>query len=110
METVMSRTYRRKKISDLPWWVKYRLVRAEYGYYYNWLPLPLDSEEYKKALRKFRSESGTTNFKEPGPHWFRNLFTDRPARRATKRELQKFMLDEEYEPMILPKNPLKYWT
>lgn len=106
----MSRTYRRKKVTDLPWWVKYKLVRLEYGYYSDWFPLDKSSDEYAEAIRKFRSESGTTNFKEPGPHWFRNLFTDRPARRAAKRELQKFMLDEEYEPMILPKYPLEYWT
>ena len=105
----MSRTYRRKK-SYIPWWVTSELRRSDYGYCYEWVPLEKDSIEYKKNLSHYYSDSCCVSFKEPGPHWFRNLFTDRPARRAAKRELQKFMLDEEYEPMILPKYPLEYWT
>jgi hypothetical protein len=68
------------------------------------------SKEGKKRIAKYFSDNGTYKCKEPGPHWYRNLYTERPNRRKTKRELQKFMLDNEYEPMIEAKPPLDYWT
>ncbi len=50
------------------------------------------------------------NFKEPGPHWYRNLTSDRPLRRRAKNEIQKFMRDPNYDVVIDSKGKLDYWT
>jgi hypothetical protein len=105
----MSRTYRRRDgVED--YWITHELIRTNYGYSRAWVKRDQNTKEFKKDWAKYRSDAGTHNFKEPGPHWFRNLFTDRPGRRFDKRELQKFMADPDYEPMILSKYPLEYWT
>lgn len=117
----MSRTFRRRNTtqngmwSDLEYftsdWVRIEYELEEYwSYRLVRVPFPKNSKEYKKGKARFHSDGGTTSFKEPGPSWFRNCFTERPQRRAAKREIQKFMQNPDYEPMILPKNPLEYWT
>ena len=67
------------------------------------------SKQGKKLLAERRRDK-VVRFKEPGPSWFRRLFSQRPYRQEAKRELQKFMVDMEYEPMILDKPKLEYWT
>ena len=106
----MSRTYRRQKgyNRNLAWhvgdWVKLE------GFTTRWLrPLPKDSVEYRKGLAVYHSDK-TSSFKEPGPSWFRNMFSERPMRRRNKRELLKFMRVPDYEPMVFDKYPLEYWT
>lgn len=114
----MSRTYRRRKTTQNGMWSDLNFYTSEvvhpWGEFwytaYVRVPYPKDSPEYKKGKAKFHSDSGTTSFKEPGPSWYRRMTTERPAKRKAKRELQKFMYNEEYEPMILPKEPLDYWT
>lgn len=112
----MSRTYRRVKRNkrahrwdELEWYVS-DWVRSEYGWILYRKPYPKDSPEYKAGKAKYHSDAGTHSFKEPGPSWFRNLTNTRPYRRVDKRELQKFLSDPLYEPMVLPKYPLEYWT
>ncbi len=78
---------------------------ARYNAYHN-----KDSKEGKRRIAKYFSDSGTHNFKEPGPHWFRNLTSDRPNRRKAKAELRKYLLDPEYEVVLDAKPPLPYWT
>lgn len=99
-------------LAEIPWdevdWVRYDpswywTEHYEFKYKKN-------SKEGKKRIARYRSDAGTHNFKEPGPSWFRNLYTERPNRRKAKRELQKFLRDTEYEPMIEAKPPLEYWT
>lgn len=112
----MSRTFRRKnRVGNH--WSDYKYFTGKY--YYSWttfgsfvgyVPYPKDSKEYKKGKAKFHSDAGTTRCKEPGPSWFRNLYTERPLRRQTKREIQKFMLDPNYEPIVDEKGKLEYWT
>jgi hypothetical protein len=104
----MSRTYRRKNL-PIPWHVKEELVKLGTRSWH-WVALDRNSAKYKKNIALHYSDAGSHSFKEPGPAWFRNLFTERPQRREAKRELQKFLNDEEYEVMLLPKNPLEYWT
>lgn len=115
----MSRTFRRRNTTQNGMWSDLEYFTSEWVYpwsefsYYSAgirVPYPKDSEEYKKGKARFHSDGGTTSFKEPGPSWFRNCFTERPQRRAAKREIQKFMQNPDYEPMILPKDPLDYWT
>jgi hypothetical protein len=112
----MSRTYRRKnKVGNH--WADLAYYTGEYvriGYDLWWprvyVPFDKQSKEYKKGVAKFHSDAGTTNCKEPGPSWFRNLYTERPLRRQSKREIRKFMLDPDYEPIIDKKGKLEYWT
>ena len=129
-ENGMSRTYRRIRYrqmwgSDLDWVLRDSVYGLEnvpnetenihldpwswrgdsYRFFYK-----KDSHEGKKRIAKYFSDAGTHRFKEPGPSWFRNLFTQRPLRRHGKRELQKFLFDPEYEVIIEEKPPLEYWT
>ena len=66
-------------------------------------------EALAKDLAEYHSDA-YHNFKEPGPAWYRKLVTERPQRRINKRELQKFMLDPDYEPMCIDMMYLEYWT
>lgn len=104
----MSRTYR-KRCEAEDWWVLEELVRV-YPFTYVWVKRDPQSKEYKKELAKYHSDS-FRSFREPGPARFRNLFEERPLRRQNKRELQRFMQDSEYEPLIDAKQRKRvYWT
>lgn len=105
----MARTYRRKN-QPIPRWVTHELRRLGDSFYWEYFPIDRDSREYANRVAKFRSDAGTTSFREPGPAWFRNLFTERPQRREAKRQIRKYMMDEEFEIQLLDKNPLMYWT
>ena len=113
----MSRTYRRRRTNQNGMWTDLDYFTSELVYPWDefWytsyvrVPYPKDSAEYKKGKAKFHSDGGTTSFKEPGPSWFRNIF-QRKYRRGAAREIQKYMMDEEYEPMIDRKFKLDYWT
>ena len=98
----MSRTYRRKKaLGTIHDW-SYRLSSYK-------MMIKTESELVKlKAV--FYSDSYDCSFKEPGPRWFRNLYIERPTRSYNTRELKKFMLDSEYEPLCINKPKLIYWT
>jgi hypothetical protein len=98
----MSRTIRFRKGNYVPWWNNY-----EWYYWYE-TPSEVSPEEMKKRWWKSHKDD-KFNFKEPGPHWWRNYF-DRSYRRKGKREIQKFMLDFDYEPIITKKPILDYWT
>jgi hypothetical protein len=113
----MSKTIRRKNATsngwtDLDWYISETIYPFEE--FRSWvsviLPYPKDSREYKKGKARFHSDGETSSCKEPGPSWFRNLYTERPMRRQAKRELQKFMLDPNYEPIVEEKGKLEYWT
>lgn len=118
----MSRTYRRKKAlnkHEPTFWtydfvptLYYEMWNGRYVYRYIWERFDHypTKEEMAKVRAEYLSDGGTTNFKEPGPSWFRNVFETRPSRRKNKREIQKYMLDPEYEPMCFTKGPLDYWT
>lgn len=108
----MSRTYRRTGSNVYGWNSKESALsflsrNAEH----RWCgeKLKPGTKEYKEALARYHSDS-TSSFKEPGPSWFRNMFTERPMRRINKRELLKFMRVKDYEPMVYAKYPLPYWT
>lgn len=118
----MSRTYRRKKALNkkeptfLCWYLTptlyYECWNDRSMYWYLWARFDHypTKEEMAKVEAEYHSDGGTTSFKEPGPSWFRNMFETRPTRRKNKREIQKYMLDPEYEPMCFTKGPLDYWT
>lgn len=78
---------------------------------WQWKRAPLDpsSKEYKIAIARYHSD-GHKNFKEPGPHWYRNIFTERPQRREAKRQLKLYIQNPDYEVVLNTKDPLVYWT
>jgi hypothetical protein len=124
----MSRTYRRKNVKTEYYWVlRDNYVTPEeldslegvelvtlpqYGWFYLYYEVTFskDSIEGKKKLAKYHSDTGTIRHKEPGPSWFRNLYTERPLRRRNKKELNKFLKDSEYDPMCDVRGKLEYWT
>jgi len=63
-----------------------------------------------KTMSQRDGSNSTVKYKEPEPAWFRNLTSERPLRRKHKNELRKFKLDSNYEPDIIDKGRLKYWT
>ncbi len=109
----MSRTIRRKSETHEYSWVlrDWDTFFNTYGICYGTrITYDPKSKYGKKALAEFHSDAGTFEGKEPGPSWFRNLTTERPQRREAKRQLHKFMLDEEFEVMLNPMDHLEYWT
>lgn len=107
----MSRTFRRK--NGDPWDKKWHVsdyIRIPGTHCYQRIYYEQGSDEYKKGLARYHSDAGTTNCKEPGPSWFRNLYTQRPHRRHADIEIRKFILNDDYEPMIGSKDKLEYWT
>lgn len=124
----MSRTFRRKSGDSQEKWYTSTLLRNDAGYYDS-VPYPKDSKEYKKGYAKYHGDHGSHNCKEPGPSWFRNMFSTRPLRGKSRRELHKFIrsvpvaytgdgrevfflqvMNECYEPMIDSMGKLSYWT
>ncbi len=116
----MSRTYRRRHknkvefrvlqfyISEKVYHSGERQLRHFFSYYrvyYNH-----KSKEYKRGLAQFHSDAHTNTCKEPGPSWFKNLTHERPLRRKHKNELRKVLLDNNYEPDIIARGKLDYWT
>lgn len=103
----MSRTFRRVNEKQEYDWV----LRDWRHSWFTGLEFRLDpkSKEGKEAIARYHSDK-YRNFKEPGPAWYRNMFTERPQRRKAKNQLRKFMLDEEFEVMLNGKDPLEYWT
>lgn len=115
----MSRTYRRRHTTQNGMWTDLEYYTSEriYPFADSWyfsasvrVPFEKGSPEYKKGKARFHSDMGTTTCKEPGPHSFRNLYSDRPLRRHDKNELRKFILDNDYESMCNSYWKLDYWT
>lgn len=100
----MSRTYRRKR-DPIPYW-----IFIEYDTNWNKTFVDRKSEDGKRLKAKYLSDAGTFKHKEPGPSWFRNLYTERPQRREAKRQLKIFMTQDDYEVILNAKDKLEYWT
>jgi hypothetical protein len=122
----MSRTIRFRKGKYVPWWNNYEwkqwveIPKEEYLntrydtrlYSYKWSSRGIVYE--KKVVNKTTywkmHKDSTYRCKEPGPSWFRNLFTERPQRREAKRQLNKFLLDPDFEVLLDSKATLEYYT
>ena len=105
----MSRTYRKKQVHNYTdYWPmrNYDAVTVD-----NPHPPPYDpkSKEGRRYIAKFHADD-TCNYKEPGPSWYRHMFVERPQRREAKRQLQRYMRDEEFVVILEAKMPLLYWT
>lgn len=108
----MSRTYRRTKNYNSNWFSRKDSYCSTLGplwpYQYELIPIPKDTEEYARKSAYYHSDAYTHECKEPGPAWFRNLYTERPQRRFNKNELRKYMLNEDYEPMCIEMDKLPW--
>lgn len=62
-----------------------------------------------KAIAEFHADWHRP-WREPGPARFRHMMIEKPNRRKAKVELNKYLLNEDYEVIIEPKPPLPYWT
>lgn len=116
----MSRTYRKKASYPWSWRDPLEILVDGYepgdciayswrGNISAWRMLEPKSKQGRKNLARARRDK-VYRFKEPGPSWFRNLFVQRPYRQDAKRQIRKFLQNEDYEPMILSKPKLEYWT
>jgi hypothetical protein len=107
----MSRTYRQKEGR------KYFNFYAKLFFCSEWkmsehgcredFPYAKNSREYLRSSALFHRDGGSDSHN--GPHWFINLYCERGQRREARRELGKFLLDQNHEVSLLPKNPLPYW-
>jgi hypothetical protein len=121
----MARTYRfRKECGYLPWFAN--LDHKRYSMSKEWEPsariakyvgrdflfmweVPKPQKEQRR-IDALEHRDRSSYFKEPGPAFFRNLYTERPLRRESKRQLKKFLLTPEFEVILDSKGKLEYWT
>lgn len=86
---------------------EFRYMEDSWSYQVVWIDR--HSKEGKKRYARYHMDK-VDKFKEPGPSWFRNLFSQRPYRRHCKVELKKFLLNPDYEPDVPRRWKLDYWT
>jgi hypothetical protein len=67
------------------------------------------SKEGKRRIARYYADN-YVRFKEPGPAWFRNLFTERPQRRKANAILHRVKQGEDIEVTLPAKERLDYWT
>jgi len=118
----MSRTVRRRDGQgwcyghrDLKWVLEehhYECIYSEDRKWYRWVSwdeqIDPKSKEGKKRIARFHSDAqswGNGN----GPNWWIREFVQRPYRREAKREIQKAMIDDDYEVIIRDKPKRPYW-
>ena len=121
----MSRTIRFRKTNHIPWWADYEWKNwqeiTEEEFFSTKYDRKLYSSNWRsKVLYEKKVETKTTFWKihrdqkfgckEPGPSWFRNLTSERPQRREGKRQLDKFLLDPDFEVLLDGKVHLEYYT
>lgn len=69
------------------------------------------SKQGVKTLAKFHSDSDRhQTYGYHCPAWLQRMMMEKPNRRKAKVELNKYLLNEDYEVIIEPKPPLPYWT
>ena len=109
----MSRTLRRKDKVGRSYWNRldyYLQQEIKFGEYWVNVKFHPSTMGYNKGLALYTRDKSVSCNKEPRPSWFRNLTVERPLRRKHKNELRKVLMDREYEPEIISKGKLKYWT
>ena len=109
----MSRTVRRKQ--GLGWLYgieSYRDVLKEWiwdkeyscGLVINYDP---KSKEGKKRIALFHADNNW--YSGWGPSWWRRQFYQRPYRQMAKREIQRSLMNDEYDAIIPDRPKLGYW-
>lgn len=119
----MSRTQRRKKYIEpdvyyeydhykcgfVRWQTKLSDGTVEKKWITHWQTriIWLKDEVLKQALSKYHRE-GRYNYRPQPPWWHRNE-TQRRERKHGKRELFRYVKNNDYEPLCYNKKPLPYW-
>lgn len=107
----MSRTVRRKNV-PLPSWMKTDIVniRNPLGYIVGWIIVPLKENDplLKKYELDFRRDSDKYKKRSIWPGWAITEYIQRPYRRASRIELNRYIRDSLHE-VIIPSKPKKGW-
>ena len=104
----MSNTKRFKKARWLEADVMRELVRVG-PWQWDYVPVDRHSEQGRKKLARFHSDKKDYWMNYRGPAWFHNVFSQRPHRRRAKREIQKYLRNNDYEVIIENKPHREYW-
>jgi hypothetical protein len=108
----MSRTYRLKKHDD-KYLEDYNSVLTEWIWtdrrYLLKVQKDPNSKEAKQRIAMFHSDSKKYFWDYRGPGWFHNI-TQRSYRTLVRKEIYKFLKDEEYEIQLRRKPHREYWT
>jgi hypothetical protein len=113
----MSRTIRRK--DGHGWCYGHSHVLRDYQKVYQtdgehewsvWMYVHIDpkSKEGKKLVAQFHSDAKTWG-NSHGPGWFIAEFIQQPYRQDARRQIQKWMRDEDFEVIIADKPKRIYW-
>ena len=105
----MSRTYRFKKAPHLS---SCALSEWKHTDVWSWYRVYHDprSKEGKKRLARHHSDCKWMFFNHLGPGWFHNLYAQRPYRRDAKKQLHRYVREEDFEVMLLRRPKREYWT
>jgi hypothetical protein len=71
--------------------------------------VPKKGKEYRKGWWTYHGDSIRFNSGAKGPGWWITEFVQRPYRQAARRQIQKWMKDEDYEVIIQDKPKRMYW-
>ncbi len=105
----MSRTYRFKSSSYMGADVLGEWCMTDNWTWYRVKHEP-SSKEGKKRLARHRSDKKWGFYKSIGPSWFHNMFAQRPYRRDIKKQLHRYVREEEFEVQLLRRPKREYWT
>lgn len=67
-----------------------------------------NSKEATKRISKFFSDKKPNVMRLKGPGWYHNLFSQRPHRRDSKYQLNKFIKNQDYE-VVIEQKPKRHW-
>jgi len=75
-----------------------------------WVDIKIDpkSKEGKKRIAKFHSDA-SWHYNRKGKGWWRNYYLQRPYRRDAERQIQKAMMDDDFEVIIRDKPARNWW-
>lgn len=111
----MSRTVRRKQgygwsYGNRSLWrdILSEHVRIPGTWCYVDVPIDPHSKEGKKRIARFHSDADYHRSNR-GPGWWINEFVQVPYRQDSRRQIQKWMKDEDYEIIIRDKPKRDYW-
>lgn len=105
----MSRTIRRKNQETPDVYKKFTLLsETDERSGWNWGYVKLAGDELKESIRKFHQE-GNFTYGWSAPKVHRKMTTAK-QRMHDKTELHHFVKTSDYEPMVLSKLRMGYWT
>ena len=107
----MSRTYRRKSGDShgKKYYVFYEIRYSDFLKASEWLPRDKNTKEFKYRLAKYHADGGRYRNGCRGPMWWIREFCQKPYKTRVRKEIHKFLTNNEYE-IIIPSKPKRdYW-